>query len=1096
MTYRPLRRALAAVSALALAGGLALAGAGAASAEPTASLTGHVTGGGVGLATVNVQLSGPPGSFWNGWTGPEGEFDTGLIEPGTYTVRVIDYSGPWVPSTLTGVTVVDATTLDIALDPAPNHAVSGRVTDGDGNAIAGTWVSMYDGVTSRSDDTDADGYYTIGNLQSTSVTISAGGDGTWESLALAGADISSGTYDIQLSPTPVPEVVIAGTVVDRVTGAPIEGVTINLSKNWAWAGSTATGADGRYSFSSLFAGDYVLSFSATGYHGMSISVAAVDDDSEVVRDVRMSSTPVGDGAISGVVTTAGGAPLEGVYVSASAGVMGPIINAATAADGSYSFTGLAAGVYNLSVSSMGYGQVYRPTLVETASAEAVEDFVLQPIPTGIGSVHGTLTDTRTGDPIAGATVMLWSKPASGFSSGFATTDSSGAWVIYNLADGTYGVDIGTWVGSTSYASTGPTPDLEIVGGGDVVRSDTLTSLLAGTGGFAGKVKDAATHLGIPGAQVSVHRADGGWNEAVVADGSGDYVIDDLPPGTYYVSAISDEHQVDEDAKVVIGSTVVHRDWNLIRYRVIASGDGTFSGQVFDSYGYPISDAYVTLRVGGLSLASVGTGADGLFEFSDLPLGVIDVEVQANGAATGTPFASTVFAISLTESYPDAVRDIILADAASISGRVRIDGTNAAPGYVEVLDAESREVVATASVNGGRFDAGNLRAGDFLVRFVPYAVILSAADIPSPALRYWVEGDRAGSATPAGASVLTLAAGESYLTVDLDLQWGGALSGTVKLGTPQGPAELTPGRSIQVDVYQQVDGTWELQPWARVNAGQSTGGRFAVTGLQPGVYRLYLHDGSDSNRAIAPRTVEATVGAAGIVDLGPIIVTFLEPGDDPEPVNLGDLDDLIVAALSGRVSTDAEFDEGDDIEVVVGDDFAGEWVSLTANSTPQALGGWVQVGADGVARSTLPAGFSGEHRLVVQDADGQVIGWTPIAVTAAAVVTPTNPTTPVTPTAPAKTSTNSSGGKKSVTTATPAEETVAPPAESEPEPEPEETEPPAEPSDGGDTSGGSAAGEPDVAVTSADSTWFILGGVGLIVVIGAVVGGTVIMRRRA
>ena len=233
----------------------------------------------------------------------------------------------------------------------------------------------------------------------------------------------------------------------------------------------------------------------------------------------------------------------------------------------------------------------------------------------------------------------------------------------------------------------------------------------------------------------------------VADASGDYVIDDLPSGTYYISAISDEHQVDDDAKVVIGSTVVHRDWNLTRYRVIASGAGTFSGQVFDSYGYPIKDAYVNLRVGGLWLGSDSTGADGLFEFSDLPLGVIDVEVQANGAATGTPYASMAFSLSLTESDPDAVHEIVLADAATLSGRVRVDGTDAASGYVEVLDADSREVVATASVNGSRFDASNLRAGDFLVRFVPYAAILSAADLPNPAPRYWVDGDPAGSATP-------------------------------------------------------------------------------------------------------------------------------------------------------------------------------------------------------------------------------------------------------------------------------------------------------------------------------------------------------------
>lgn len=1098
MPIRPLRRALAAVSAFALAAGLALAGAGAASADPTASLTGHVTGGGVGLESVMLQLSGPPGSFASASTGPDGSFDTGLIEPGTYTVRVIDYNGPWSPKTLTGVTIVDATTLEVALDAAPSHTVTGKVTDEGGNPIVGLWVSMYDGVSTRGDDTDANGDYTIPNLQSTSVTVYAGGDGTWDYFSLEGADISSGTFDIQLAPTPVPAVVISGTVVDRVTGVAIEGATINLSKGWAWQGSRTTGADGAYTFGDLFAGDYLLSVTAPGYRATSVAALAVDDDSPVERVVRMSATPVGTATISGIVTAAGGAPIEGAWVSASAGLAAPIFNVATGPDGRYAFTGLPAGIYNLSTSVGGYGEAHRTAVVPTDSAEVTEDFVLQPIPTGIGSVHGTITDTRTGDPIQGVSVFLWVEGGSSFGTAYAMTDANGEWVAYNLADATYVVDIGTWVGSTTYASSGPTPELVISGGGDVVRTDTLTSLVAGTGGIGGRVKDATTHLGIPGAEVRVNRVDGGWSEEAVADASGDYLIDDLPAGTYYVWVEGDEYQVDDDAAVAIGATVLQRDWNLTRYRVIASGPGTLTGRIDDSYGYSVKDAIVDVSTGGLFLDSLIVGADGVFAFSDLPLGVIDVEVQATGAATGTPYASTEFSVHLTESNPDAVHDVVLADAASISGRVRIDGTGSVAGFVEVIDADSGEVVATASVTNGRFDASNLRAGDFLVRFLPYSVIPSAAALPNPAPRYWVGGDPAGSASAAGASVVSLVAGQSYRTVDLELQWGSALAGTVKLGTPQGPVELTPGHSIQVDVYQQVGAGWELQPWSLVTTGQSKGGRFAVTGLQPGTYRLYLHDGSDSNRAIAPRTVEVTAGSSGVVEVGDIVVTFLEPGDEPAPVDLGELDELIVNALSGRISTASEADEGDDIEVVVGADLAGEWVSFTANSTPRTLGGWVQVGADGVARTTLPAGFAGEHRLVAQDADGHVIGWTPIAVEAAPVVTV--PTTPTTPTTPGKGATGSSGGKKSSagssgSGAATGGETSTPPAPAESEPEPEQTDAPAEPSDG-DTSGGSAAGEPDAAVTSVDPTWFIVGGIALIVVIGSAVGGTVFMRRRA
>lgn len=92
-----------------------------------------------------------------------------------------------------------------------------------------------------------------------------------------------------------------------------------------------------------------------------------------------------------------------------------------------------------------------------------------------------------------------------------------------------------------------------------------------------------------------------------------------------------------------------------------------------------------------------------------------------------------------------------------------------------------------------------------------------------------------------------------------------------------------------------------------------------------------------------------------------------------------------------------------------------WVSVWIHSTPVLLAGWVQTDVNGNIDVTIPAGTeTGEHRIVVSDADNNIVGWTSILVvnqddevivpgedpeTPVDPETPTDPTLPVDPTTP-------------------------------------------------------------------------------------------------
>lgn len=92
---------------------------------------------------------------------------------------------------------------------------------------------------------------------------------------------------------------------------------------------------------------------------------------------------------------------------------------------------------------------------------------------------------------------------------------------------------------------------------------------------------------------------------------------------------------------------------------------------------------------------------------------------------------------------------------------------------------------------------------------------------------------------------------------------------------------------------------------------------------------------------------------------------------------------LTATAEGRITIAGTVVAGGTITVNVGAKHAGEWVTVWLFSTPQQIGGWYQVDADGNIRVTLPSDVTGSHRLVVLDANGTVIGWQAITIAAPA-----------------------------------------------------------------------------------------------------------------
>ncbi|HSM60532.1 MAG TPA: carboxypeptidase regulatory-like domain-containing protein, partial [Longimicrobiales bacterium] len=138
-----------------------------------------------------------------------------------------------------------------------------------------------------------------------------------------------------------PQGTISGAVTIEGTGA--SGVTVSLSSG----ATTTTDGSGQYTFADVDAGSYTVTIS--GYPAdatfTTTSQAAAITTADQVVTVNFSGTYVRTSAITGFVT-AGGSPIQGVTVSIGSGTP----TTQTDAGGQYSFSGLRAGTYTVTIS--------------------------------------------------------------------------------------------------------------------------------------------------------------------------------------------------------------------------------------------------------------------------------------------------------------------------------------------------------------------------------------------------------------------------------------------------------------------------------------------------------------------------------------------------------------------------------------------------------------------------------------------------------------------------------------------------------------------------------------------------------------------------
>ncbi|HEX2957893.1 MAG TPA: carboxypeptidase regulatory-like domain-containing protein [Chitinispirillaceae bacterium] len=389
---------------------------------------------------------------------------------------------------------------------------------------------------------------------------------------------------------------VSGTVTDSAATTPVNKAVVQVRSGNLVLGADTTDEQGAYS---------ITVTDSTGNCSVRASLSGTYNSKSV--DTVLSSTPLTINiAISKIITTTlsgvvsdsiAGTPLAGAIVR-----IGNMVRDTTGADGAYSFAAVRTGNQSIQASLAGF--VSKTTQISVTSADPVTVNIAL-VKTAYVNVSGIVKDSATGTTLAGAVVSL----GSGMNPRVDTTSADGAFSFDSVPSGsqTLRVSMASYNNKTVQLSVGS----------EAVTAD-LALVATVYGSISGIVSDSTTGLPLTGAIVQI------GNSMTLIDTTGTdgaYSIANVQTGTQTVKASVSKYTTKTSQVTVAENAVATTNFALI-----AIIYGSISGVITDSAkATPLAGAIV--RLGNSFNGRVDTtGADGVYSFTDVPVGNQTVSV--------------------------------------------------------------------------------------------------------------------------------------------------------------------------------------------------------------------------------------------------------------------------------------------------------------------------------------------------------------------------------------------------------------------------------------------------------------------------------------
>ncbi|HWN08768.1 MAG TPA: carboxypeptidase regulatory-like domain-containing protein [Pyrinomonadaceae bacterium] len=537
---------------------------------------------GVGIAGMLVALSG--GQSVTTTTDSTGHYHfLNLPTSGVYVITPeLDFH-----TVNPGSTTIVTPSSDQAADFVATfnfHEIAGRVTDVNGNGLAGVSVSL-SGSETANFMTGADGIYSFGNLpangtytvrpQKTSYAFSPG------SRTFSNLDADQ-TLDFEATFVTYS---IGGILVDA-NGSPLPGLTVTLTG--AQSATTQSDNMGTFSFDDLPSDrDYTVTPTLFAH---TFNPPSRTFNTLSANQYHNYSTIFTTHTISGRATEASsGTPLSGASVTFSGETNGTTVTDAT---GNYSLTLPHGGSYVVAIAKPPYTFAQSSFTFSNLSADQTANFAA----TSTITLSGRVTENGAG--VSGISILL-----SGSQTGTASTDTSGNYSFTVPTGGNY-----TLTPSQPHYVFSPPVTFNNLTAHQIANFVATRNRAT----ISGRVVNV-NNTGVAGIVLSLS----GYQTATATTNSnGDYSFANLPAGGDYS----------------VAPTLLYHSFTPVSqaYTNISSDQQNsfsvtlnthqISGRVTNASDAPVTGVAVALSGSLGPIASTITGADGNYSFNSLPAG--------------------------------------------------------------------------------------------------------------------------------------------------------------------------------------------------------------------------------------------------------------------------------------------------------------------------------------------------------------------------------------------------------------------------------------------------------------------------------------------
>lgn len=465
---------------------------------------------------------------------------------------------------------------------------------------------------------------------------------------------------------------------------------------------------------------------------------------------------------------------------------------------------------------------------------------------------------------------------------------------------------------------------------------------------------------LQGASVSLGGYEAGYESSDETNAEGDVAFANVPADTYSLT-VQRAGYVYQEWELDVADADVDHAFTLV------PDDASVHGIVRDDNGDPVEGAWVAAynETGGYSSTEDSTGADGAFRLDHLGEGDWTIETGFDGFG----YFSEVVTL---EAAQDLEYDIHLValEYGTVQGTVR--GSNGKP--LKDINIDFLQDLGGGDLAGqyggvtdaqGHFSAQVIPGSDFTIR----AWALKGYSVPTYL-------GNVGAID--GATFFDVEADQLIQGKDIVMSTGGAIVAKVYKSTPDGKIQVNPDNWPGPAVWRKVGSDWVQWEIISPYAGE-TRGSVAVYGLPAGQYRVGFVSNDSPERAFTTQywkgkstfdsATTVTVKAGQTTTLSSTTIVYPKPDWDVEEPSEEEIE------YADGLDTVVEADQGETFTIDVGEEYAGEWLAVTAHSDPQPMTeGWVRVDSKGRIKATVDYAVPpGEHQVIVQLADQVVLG---------------------------------------------------------------------------------------------------------------------------